>query len=304
MQFRRISTIAFLIIFSSIAQANEGDAASNIQACKQAVSEGDAAKALTYAEQALKQNKVNRDALLCKGRAHGALGQFNEALTTLQAAEKLSATPTEHMVALTFIGYAQKNARQYPEALATYRQSLAIAQAEKDKRFERINFNLIGDVLVDSNQLEVALESYQAGSKLAANDNERADNYARLAATYSSLGKHDQAIENQIKAVLAEERVGDQDHQANAYLEMGRIYTAAGQYDKAEKVIDKTTKLSKEQGSDFWEAKSHYYLALVRIANGQSSAAKVLLSDAQHICEKIGEEGLNNQIKQALANLK
>ena len=301
---RHIFTGALLIIFSNIAQADGSDAASNIKACKQAISEGDASKALSYAEQALKQNKNNRDALLCKGRAHDGLGQLNEAVAALQAAEKLSATPMDHMVALTLIGNAQKNAKLYPEALDSYRQSLSITQAAKDKGFERINLNQIGDVLVESNQLDAGLESYLAGNKLSANDNERADNYARIAAVYSRLGKHDLAIENQIKAVLADERAGDQDHQANAYLEMGRIYTAAAQYDKAEKAINKTTKMSKEQGSAFWEAKSYYYLALAKAANGQSPAAKTLLADAQHICEQIGAQELNNQIKQALANLK
>lgn len=308
MQFRHIFTITFLIIFSNIAHADAGDTVSNIKACNQAISEGDASKALGHAEQVLKHNKTNRDALLCKGRAHGGLGQFNEALTALQAAEKLSATPMDHMVALTLIGNAQKNAKLYPEALDTYHRSLSLAQAEKDKRFERINLNQIGDALVESNQLEAGLESYLAGNKLSANDNERADNFARIAAAYSSLGKHDLAIENQIKAVLAEERAGDQDHQANAYLELGRIYTAAAQYDKAEKAIDKTTKMSKEQGSAFWEAKSYYYLALAKAANGQSPAAKALLADAQHICEQIGAQigaqELDNEIKQALANLK
>jgi len=304
MQFCYIFIVAVLIISSNIVQADGGDTASTIKACNRAVSEGDTAKALGYAEQILKQNKTNRDALLCKGRAYDGLGQFNEAVTALQAAEKLSATPIDHMVALTLIGNTQKNAKLYPEALDTYHRSLSLAQAQKDKRFERINLNQIGDVLVESNQLDAGLERYLAGSKLSANDNERADNFARIAAVYSSLGKHDLAIENQIKAVLAEERVGDQDHRANAYLELGRVYTAAAQYDKAESTIDKTTKLSKEQGSPFWEAKSYYYLALTKAANGQFTAAKALLADAQHICEKIGEQELDNEIKQAQANLK
>lgn len=304
MQFRHIFTIALLIIFSNIAQADTGDSASNIKACNQVLSEGDATKALIYAEQALKQNKTNRDALLCKGRAHAGLGQHDEAFAALQAAEKLSTTPLEHMVTLTLIGNTQKNAKLYPKALEAYRQSLSIAQAEKDKRFERINLNQIGDVLVESGQLDAGLESYLAGNKLSANDNERADSFSRIAAAYSGMGKHDLAIEYQVKAAFTEGRVGDQDHQANAYLELGRIYTAAAQYGKAESAIDKTTRLSKEQGSPFWEAKSYYYLALAKAANNQSPAAKALLTDAQRICEKIGEQELDDKIKQALANLK
>lgn len=303
MQLRYSLSITLFLMFSSVLHADENDIATKLKACNQAIAEGDASKALAYAEQVLKQDKTNRGALLCKGRAHGGTGQFKEALAALQAAENGSATPIEHMVALTLIGNVQKSARQFTEALSTYRQSLAIAQAEKDQRFERINLNLIGETLVDSNQLEAGLESYLAGSKLSANDNERADNYARIAATYSSLAKHDQAIEYQIKAVLMEERGGDLDHFANANLEMGRIYTAAKEYANAEKSINKVIKLSKEQGGAFWEAKSYYYLALAKAANGQSPAAKTLLTEAQHISEEIGAQALNDEITQALNKL-
>ena len=178
-----------------------------------------------------------------------------------------------------------------------------MAQAEKDKRFERINLNLIGETLVDSNQPEAGLESYLKGSQLAANDNERADNYARIADTYSILGKHDQAIEYQIKTVLMEERGGDLNHFAHANLELGRIYTVAKDYPNAEKSINKVIQLSKEQGGAFWEAKAYYYLALVKVANNQPQAAKTLLTDAQHICEDIGAESLSDEISQALNKL-
>lgn len=304
MQFRHIFAGVLLIIFSNITLAGGGNAELIVKSCIQAISEGNATKALSYAEQALILDKANRNALLCKGRAYNGLEQFNEAIVVLKAAEELSVTPLDHMVALTLIGNTQKNAKLYSEALDSYSRSLSLAQTEKDRRFQRVNLNQIGDALVASNQLNAGLESYLVGSKLSANDNERADNFARIAAVYSSLGKHDLAIENQIKAVLAEERAGDQDHQANAYLELGRIYTAAAQYGKAESAIDKTTQLSKGQGSLFWEAKSYYYLALTKAANGQFPAAKALLTDAQRICEKIGEQELENEIKQAQANLK
>lgn len=293
----------FVLIFSSITRAEQVDIASNLKSCNQAIMEGDASKALAYAEQVLKQDKSNRDAQLCKGRAYGGTGRFNEAITALQIAEKASTTPLEHIVALSLIGNVQKDAGQLQEALATYRQSLAVAQAEKEPRFERINLNLIGDTQVVGNQLDAALESYMAGSKLSANDNERADNFSRIASTYSSLAKHDQAIEYQIKALLMEERGGDLNHYANAGLEMGRIYTAAKDYANAEKAINKITKLSKDQGGAYWEAKSYYYLALNKIASGDVPAAKPLLSDAKQICDEIGAQSLADEISQEMEKL-
>lgn len=303
MYSRTIFIVIAALILPGFAQAEESDIAAKLKSCNQAIMEGDASKALAYAEQVLKQDKNNRDALLCEGRAYGGTARYKEALEALQAAEKASATPLEHIVALTLIGNVQKSAGQFPEALTTYRQSLTIAQAEKEQRFERINLNQIGETQAANHQPEGALESYLAGSKLAANDNERADSFARIAATYSDLGKHDQAIEYQIKALLMEERGGDLDHYANAGLEMGRIYTAAKDYPNAEKAINKIIKLSKDQGGAYWEAKSYYYLAMNKVASGESAAAKPLLTDAKQICEEIGAQSLDDEISQALSKL-
>lgn len=302
MQFRFL-TLALFIALSSQLRAEEASAVSKINACNLAIKEGDASKALAYAEQVLKLDGNNREALLCKGRAHGGTGQNKEALVALQAAEKFSASSLEHMVALTLIGNVQVADKKYNEAIASYKQSLALAQEAKNARFTRINHNQIGDAYIATNQLQQGLESYLAASELAANGNERADSFERIAATYSSMGKHDLAIEYQIKAVVNEAGSGDLDHQANAGLEMGRIYTLAGEYPKAEKAINKITDLSKENGGAYWEAKSYYYLGVTKAASGKPSEAKKLFADAQRICDEIGEQELNDNIKLAQAKL-
>lgn len=303
MKLQHTLAITLMILCAPLAQAADDDIQSSIDSCNKAIAAGDDSQALAYAERVLKQDKSNRSALLCKGRAHGGAGQYKEALAALEAAEKLSSTPLEHMVALTLTGSVYRSAKQFPEALDSYRKSLALARAEKDKRFERINLNQIGDTLIDKNESDPALESYLAGGKLANNDNERGDSYARIASTYNRLAQHDKAIEFQIKAVLAEESAGDFDHYANASLELGRIYTAAKEYPNAEKTLDKIIAASKKEGSAYWEAKGDYYLALAKAANGQPQPARALLNDAQHICEEIGAQELGDQIAQALQNL-
>jgi tetratricopeptide (TPR) repeat protein len=300
-----IATLLFstFIWVSPFAQAAETDAAASLKACDEALEEGDGAKALPHADTLLKKDAANREALLCKGRAHMALEQYDAALAAFKAAEKQSATPIEHIVGLILSANALTDLKKYPEALASYRQSLAIAQKEKDKHFERISLNEIGDTQTAINQLEAALENYLIAQKLAANDNERAEDYGRIASVYSALDKHDQAIEYQVKATVLEGRAGDMNHYANAYLELGRIYTAAKDYERAEKAINKVVKLSKDNGGPYWEAKSYYYMAMTKSANGQSPEAKTLLADAQRISEQIGAQSLSDEIEQSLSKL-
>ncbi|HSH72836.1 MAG TPA: tetratricopeptide repeat protein [Methylophilaceae bacterium] len=307
MQFRFLTLALFIALSTQVkaedAKAEEESAVSKIEACNKAIKEGDASKALAYAGQVLKLDANNREALLCKGRAHGGTGQNKEALTALQAAEKLSSNPLEHMVALTLIGNVQTSDKQFSEAIASYQASLALAQKAGNTRFERIDHNLIGDAYVANNQLEQGLKSYLVGSQLAANGNEHADSYERIAATYSALGKYDLAVEHQIKAVLAETGNGDLDHQANAGLELGRYLTQAGDYLKAERAINKVVNLSKENGGAYWEAKSYYYLGITKTASNQTADARKLLQDAQRISDEIGEQELSGDIKLALAKL-
>lgn len=303
MQLRAIS-IMFILLFNQTAFADEGSVSSKLNACNQAIKEGDASKALAYAEQVFKLEPNNRDALLCKGRAHGGTGQTKEALTALNSAEKLSKTPRDHMVALALIGNVQRNAEQYADAIKTYQKSMEFAKASGDKRFEGIDLNLIGDTEVNLKQYDTAIAHYLSSDQLAANDNEHADVYERIAIAYDKLGAHDKAVEYQIKADLIQERSGDLDQRANSGLEMGRLYMAAGDYDKAERAINKIIKLSTDNGGAYWQAKSYYYMAQVKVANKQPEQAKPLLTDAQTIAKEIGEDTLGDDIAKLLQSLK
>lgn len=295
--------IALLCAVAPLSAYAAEDIAGKIADCNRAISEGDASKALALAGQVLSQHKDHRDALMCQGRAYGGTGKPQQALQALQAAEKLSEKPLDRIIALTLIGNVQKGAGQLDAAMQSYQQSLALSRAEKNVRFERINLNLIGETQVAAKQLDGALENFQAGSKLAANDNERADNYARIADVYNKQGKHDQAIEYQVKSVLMQERSGDADSFAGATLELGRMYSEAKDYPNAEKYINKIIKLGKEQGGPYWEATGYLYLAKSKSAHGQAAEARTLLGEAQKISDEIGAQALSEEIRLAMHTL-
>lgn len=276
-----------------------GSAAPAVEICDRALQSGDFAQAVAHAEAALRVEPDSRDAYLCLGRAEGERGNAAEAVAALQAADKFSTQPVEHIVALTLLGNQQQSAKAYEEAIAAYRQSLAIARAEKSTQLERINLNQIGEALQGQGDPAAALEHYLQGMKLAANDNERADGNARVAAAHSLLGNHDKAIEHQLKAMLFEERSGDLNHYANANIELGRICLAAKQYADAEKWLGKFLVTIAETGNAYWQAKARYLLGQVKAAKGAAAEAAEQFAQARALAQKIGAEQLLKEIAEA-----
>lgn len=294
--------LALLFCISSPVAAE--DETSAVQACQKAFIAGEYAQAVTFANQALKASSDNREAYLCLGRAQGGVGDHAAAIAALQTSEKLSNKPFEHVIALTLLGNQYKSVKAYPDAIAAYRQSLSIAHTDHNKRYEMIALNLIGESLQDSGDFSGAIDAYQQGYKLAANDNERADSHAHLAAAYGVNGNHDQAIAEQVKAVVLEERSGDLDHFAHANLELGRIYLEAKQYGEAEKVMNNTLPVVIQAGDGYWEASIYQLQGRVKYAQGKTEEGGRLIKRGVDLARKIGADELAKDIEDTGARLK
>lgn len=290
-------------IFPAWAEADGTSLQRKLLSCNQSLDTGDYGKAAEFAQQALSEDMSNQEAWLCKGRAHMRAGQIQQAIESIQSAEQKAQTPYEHMMALTLLGNAQKNARQYQEALHSYRQSLVFSKQEKSKRFEHINLNLIGDALLDSGDAQAALGSYQAASLKAANDNERADSFERIAAGYLALKQYDPAIEYQIKAQMMQEKSGTLDQYASASLELGRMLTEAKDYKRAESTLNKIIQFSKDNGGAYYEAKGYCYLAKVKAATGDATKARSLLTNASSIAGQINDPDLIQEVGNTLSQM-
>jgi len=303
MKLQNTSIITFIsLILLSFNSYSEG-LSDKISACTLALNKGDAVTALNRADEALKLNPTNRDALLCQGRALGAQGKYNEALSALQQAENQSKEPFDKVISNLLIGNLQKENQKNVEAIASYEKSLGICKTEKNDKFARISHNLIGEAHAQNKDYNAALTSYTAGSGLAMNDNERADSYERLAATYKALGQYDAAIEYQLKGMLMQKKAGTLDQYANASLELGQIYILARDYPGAEKTLSKFLQFAKENGGAYYEAKASLYLAQSKAASGDLTSAKTLLADARNIAKNVGDKDLMGEIEATGKNL-
>ncbi len=295
---------AFTALFLLSFNANADSLTDKVSVCNAALNKADANSALTSAEEILKLQSNNRDGLLCKSRALGSLGKYDDALNALQMAEKQSQPGFEQILTHIFIGNLHRNNAKFSEAIASYETSIKICDTEKHMgKYKRVNLQLIGDAHTQNKDLNAALASYIAASKLAMNDNERADDFERLGATYSALGKNNEAIEYQLKATLMHDKSGTREQYANASVALGRVYELAKDYPAAENTYAKLLKFSKNNGSAYYETVANFGLARNKAATGDTAGAKVMLADASTMAKSIGETDLAAEIEASLKKL-
>jgi tetratricopeptide (TPR) repeat protein len=297
--FKLIGISLFLISFNAYSL----DIIEKQVECNVALNNGKADVALKVANELIKADANNHDGYICRGRALGMQGNYADALISLEKATTNVDSGFNAMINYLLIGNLHKVNKKYPEAIANYEKSAKICDSIQNNKFKRINITLIGESHAENNDINAALASYLEAVKFANNDNERADNFERLGSTYDTLGKHDLAIEYQLKAVLMQRKAGSLDQYANANLELGRIYLAAKEYANAEKYYAEVVKFAKENGGAYYEARANVGLANTKAASGDAATAKVLLADAQNQAKSVGAADLNAEIESAIKNL-
>lgn len=306
MRLQKISSITLTLLFNTLflfslsANANTVDVAEKLGECNSALNKGDLNTAVKSAAELLKLEPKNHDGLQCKGRALGAQGKYAEAVSALEASAVNTSDGFEQIISYLFLGNLHKDNNKNAEAIAAYDKSIKLCEAEKNDKYKRISLDLKAEAQAQSKDYNAALASYLAGSKLAMNDNERADSLERLAATYKALGKYDEAIEHQLKGVNMQKKAGTLDQYANANLTLGDIYLAAKDYANAEKTFANLAKFSNDQGGAYFEAKADIGLAQTKAASGDAAASKELVEKAKTIAKDSKDKALEEEIEQAI----
>ncbi|OIR17640.1 tetratricopeptide repeat protein [mine drainage metagenome] len=288
-----LSLLAITLIFNNVYAAGL-----DVPACNRALAKGDFKAALVQANSALLTNKNDKDALICQGRAYSASGDLNSALLAFKSADALSENEFDRTITALLTGHAYKAAKQYDDAINSYQQTILHAKADASGTFQRIGQDAVGNVYFETKQFPLALTAYLAGSKFAANDNERADSYEKIAQTYHQLNQNDLALEFQIKVYVMYQAAGTLDQYAHSSIELGRYYAAVKKYDNAEITLNKIIQFSKEQGGAYFEAQGSYVLAQVKAATGDMASAKALVAHAKLIAKNTNDTALDEEIKQ------
>ncbi len=299
MNLQKTLISAFITLFFNNVYAITPDAAD----CNKAYERGDLTVATASSVKALNIDKNDRDALICKGRILSAKDDLNGALAAFKSADALSVDAFDRTVIALITSHAYKSAKQYEQAITSYQQTIQLARQAKNNGFERMSDVAIGDIYFNDKQYTLALESYLAGNKLDANDNERGESYEKIAFTYHTTGQHELALEYQLRTFLMYEKAGTLDQYAHSSIELGRYYANIKNYANAERSLNKIIKFAKDQGGAYFEAQGSYVLAQVKAATGDIPAAKALIEHAKMIAKATNDKALDEEIQQETRDL-
>ena len=283
------SRLTLILLFNILILKESVAKESALESCNDAVYHRQYSQAVKLAEQHASQAEF----WLCKGRAQSALNENASAEASFKQAIALKPDGLDLISAYMLLGSVQQESKNASEALASYRQALKLSEQQNMRRYTRIAHNLIGEAMYENGQHAESLQAFEAGEKLAMNDDERADSYIHEAMAYHQLQQTDKAIEYQLKGVLMLRKSGTPDQYAEASLALGKLFVAKKDYMGAEKTYQRLIDYARENGGSFYEAKTMIYLAEVKKLNGDPTAATQLVKQAQSMAGEIKDPELD-----------
>jgi tetratricopeptide (TPR) repeat protein len=263
-----------------------------LESCNEAVNNRQYAQAISIAEQHAKQAEF----WLCKGRAQSSLEQNTAAQQSFKQAIALKPQGVDLISAYMLLGNTQQESKDTAAALQSYQQALKFSEQQNMRRYARIAQNLIGEALFENGQYVESLQAFQAGEKLAMNDDERADSYLHEAMSYQQLQQLDQAIEYQLKAVIMLRKSGAPEQYAEASLDLGKLFVAKKDFVGAERTYQRLMEYARENGGTFYEAKTAIYWAEAKRAQGDAAGADQLVKDAELIASSLKDPELDGML--------
>ena len=281
----------FLIINESFAR----DAA--LESCDSALQRRQFSQAVSIAD----KHPSQAEFWLCKGRAQSALNTSTDAEQSFKKAIALKPQGLDLISAYMLLGNVQQELNNAPAALESYQQALKLSQQQNMRRYVRIAHNLIGEALFENGQYSESLQAFQAGEKLALNDDERADSYVHEALTFERMQQLDQAIEYQLKGVMMLQKSAEPQQFAEASLILAKLFVAKKDFVSADKTYQRLMSYAQENGGSFYEAKTAIEWAEAKRLQSDAAAAERLLAQAESISQQIKDPELNVLLEKARA---
>lgn len=284
MQLKLALTILFNLLIVNDVFAKDA----SLDACDTALHSGQYTQAINIAGQHANQAEF----WLCKGRAQSALNQQPDAEASFKQAIVLKPQGLDLISAHMLLGNTQLALKNTSGALESYQQALKFSEQQNMRRYVRVAHNLIGEAYFDNGQYAESLQAFQAGEKLALNDDERADSYVHEAMTYQQLQQLDHAIEYQLKGVMMLRKSAEPEQYAEASLVLAKLFVARKDFVGAERTYQRLMEYAQENGGSFYEAKTAIQWAEAKQMQGDTAGAERLLAQAENINQKIHDAEL------------
>ncbi|CAF3494933.1 unnamed protein product [Adineta steineri] len=170
------------------------------------------------------------------------MGQFNKAQEVYEVLLDQTTYESEKASIYHQLGEIKYDQEEYQEALAYYKQSLAIQQ--KTLPFNHLNlassYNNIGSVYYSTGDYLNALSSYEKAfaikqESLPSNHSDLGDSYDSIGSVYYKMGDYPKALSSYEKAITIRQESLSSNHPdlASSYNNIGLMYYNMGDYLKA-----------------------------------------------------------------------
>lgn len=223
--------------------------------CEKFLNNADFNKAIEAADSLKKNDEFGGS--FCLGKVLFNSNQSSKAISAFIEAESKAKHPSDQMLAMIFQGLVHKEAKEYDKAYMIFNKGLETAKLGNSKfiQFERRFLNQIGDINGLRGKHDLALENYTEGLKKSANDDERAESFAKLAVNAADRKDYSQAVEFSLKSILAYKKTGDLGQFAELSLLNAQYHKLDNNYEKAKESIFNLEKFCIDNGGDYYLAK-------------------------------------------------
>ena len=239
-----------------------------------------------------KINYKNGDfkALICLGKIHLKNKKYNEAIDYFAFAEKRAQSNNDKIIANLLHGVVLRESNRPEEALEYL--NIKMREVGEIKAYKRLFLNEMAENFFLLQRYDDAVNSILNAYDLAGNDDERAFNLDRAAASYASLKNFNKAIEYELKANLAYERLSLFNEYAESGINLASYYLESNDLPAAERTLSKFEKFTRDNGGMYYLAKVLYVGSLFYKRNLNTNLSRAKLDEANKIASEIGAEDL------------
>ncbi len=243
------------------------------------------------------------------GRTLNELGEYNQAVDTLQKAQTIyhavGAQGGEGDV-LTVLGEVSLNVGQYSKALEQLQQALALHQIVGNRTGEGEALYNLGAAYSRLASFDRALEMLQKSLAIRQQVGDRLGEgrtLQNIGIVYRRMGQYDQALMVYRQALSLNQAVRDRVGEGRTLTGMGLTYDRLGQYDEALETLERGLAVRKAIGDRSGEGGTLISIGRVYTHRGQYDRARDFYQEALKITEDIGDKPRQASVLNNLAGI-
>jgi tetratricopeptide (TPR) repeat protein len=195
-------------------------------------------------------------------------------------------------VALIQIGHTYRNLADYPKALDSYQQALAIARETGEIIGEGWVLEGMGNTYYAQGDKEKAVSFYQQALAIWQKVPERPEGKGtlnNLAATYQELKQYPEALATYEQILSLDRKQGDRKGEGLTLWRIGQVYQESEQYAGAIGAYEQSLKIYRELGEHKAERNILATLAEIYQKQGDKGKAQEYQQQAQAISKELGD---------------